>query len=83
MHPAELGLFLQCLAGRNSHYGWAGIIAGAIRKLILEVAAHLQYSSTKENFPSRSWEGRNKLTGLPSYLLESDPQLQLTLLFYS
>jgi len=41
VHPAVLGLFLQFLAGRKSHYDWAGITAGAIRKVILEVATLL------------------------------------------
>lgn len=82
-HPAELELFLQLLAGRKSLYDWTGITAGAIRKVILEVAALLWYPSTKNNFPLRTRKGRKKVTGLLSYLLEPDPQLQLIFLYDS
>lgn len=83
VHPIELELFLQFLAERKFHYGWAGITAGARRKEILEVVAHLWYSWTKESFPSRAWKGRNKPSDFLSYLLEADPQVQIPLLYCS
>lgn len=43
----------------------------------------LWYLWTKENFPRRTWKGRNKPTELLSYLLDIDSHLQLRLLYYS
>lgn len=81
VHPTELDLLLF-LAEREFQYGWAGITLGAIRKVILEVAAFLWYSWTKESFPTRTWNWRNKPTSSLSYLLETDSHLQLCLLYY-
>lgn len=83
VHLTELELILQFLAEREFHDGWVGITAGAIRRVILEVSTLLWYSWKKESFPRRTWKGRNKPTGLLSYLLETDSHLQLHLLYYS
>lgn len=74
-------LFLQCPERKKSHCDWAQITAGVIREVT--TAALLRYSSTKLHFPSKTCEGRNKLTSSQSYLLKPDHQLLLTLLHYS